>query len=231
MNKLDSFIRSNLILLVITTIMMLFGLWMVFVYAPRERVMGEIQRIFYFHVASAWLAMFAFLVVFIFSIMFLWKGELRYDRIAVASAEIGVVFTTIVLVTGSLWARPIWNTWWTWDPRLTSALILWIMYLTYLILRGNLPESQKKLQFSAVYAIVAFLDVPIVFFSIRWWRTIHPVVISSKGMNLAPEMIVTMAVSCVAFTFLYFLLLRFKLRIINLEDELNTIKRRLLERE
>ena len=231
MNKLDSFIRSNLILLVITTIMMVFGLWMVFVYAPRERVMGEIQRIFYFHVASAWLAMFAFLVVFIFSIMFLWKGELRYDRIAVASAEIGVVFTTIVLVTGSLWARPIWNTWWTWDPRLTSALILWIMYLTYLILRGNLPESQKKLQFSAVYAIVAFLDVPIVFFSIRWWRTIHPVVISSKGMNLAPEMIVTMAVSCVAFTFLYFLLLRFKLRIINLEDELNTIKRRLLERE
>lgn len=215
----------------ITLAGLLGSLYMVFLYAPREAVMGEVQRIFYFHVASAWLAMFAFMVVFGGSIMYLWKGELKYDRLAAASAEIGVLFTTIVLITGPIWAKPIWNTWWTWEPRLTSSLVLWIMYLAYLILRGNLPESRKKLQLASVYAIVAFLDVPIVFFSIRWWRTIHPVVISTRGMNLEPEMVQTLIASCLAFTCLYFLLLRFRLRLSALEEGIRTLKRHSLERE
>jgi heme exporter protein C len=229
--EMDRFVRHNLLLLVAAGILLVAALGMVFLYAPQERVMGEVQRIFYFHVASAWLAMLAFLVVFIGSVLYLWKGDRRYDRWAATSAEIGVLFTTIVLLTGPLWARPVWNTWWTWDPRLTSSLILWIMYVAYLVLRGALPESRKKYQFSAVYGLVAFLDVPIVFFSIRWWRSMHPVVITGKGMNLEPEMVQTLVVSCIAFTLLYFLLLRFRLMVERLGDELQALQRSLLEME
>ena len=228
---LERFVRANRWLLAATGALMLTALGMAFLYAPREQVMGEIQRIFYFHVASAWLAMMAFLVVFVGSLLYLWKGDRRFDRWAAASAEIGVLFTTIVLVTGPLWARPVWNTWWTWDARLTSSLVLWIMYIAYLVLRGALPESRKKYQFSAVYGLVAFVDVPIVFFSIRWWRSMHPVVITGKGMNLEPEMIHTLALSCVAFTLLYFLLLRLRLMVERLRDEVQSLQRTLLELE
>ena len=228
----DLAIKINIALALVTLVGMIVALYMVFEYAPTEVTMGEVQRIFYFHVASAWLAMIAFVVVFAGSIMFLWKGHLKYDRLAAASAEIGVLFTTIVLVTGPIWARPIWNAWWTWDPRLTSSLVLWIMYLAYLLLRSNLPESRKKLQFSAVYAIVAFLDVPIVFFSIRWWRTQHPsALISTRGINLEPEMLMTLLVSCLAFTLLYVLLLRFRLMIDTIAEGVDTLKRIMMERE
>lgn len=228
---LERFVRANRWLLAATGAFMLAALGMAFLYAPREQVMGEIQRIFYFHAASAWLAMMAFLVVFVGSLLYLWKGDRRFDRWAAASAEIGVLFTTIVLVTGPLWARPVWNTWWTWDARLTSSLVLWIMYIAYLVLRGALPESRKKYQFSAVYGLVAFVDVPIVFFSIRWWRSMHPVVITGRGMNLEPEMIHTLALSCVAFTLLYFLLLRLRLMVERLQDEVQSLQRTLLELE
>ena len=207
------------------------ALYMVFLYAPREREMGEVQRIFYFHVASAWLAMVAFAVVFAGSILYLWRGRLRFDRWAAAAAEIGVLFTTIVLVTGPLWARPVWNTWWTWDPRLTSSPILWLMYLVYLVLRGSLPESPRMRQFSAVYAVVAFADIPIVFFSIRWWRSMHPVVVSGQGMNLEPEMVHTLIASCVAFTLLFALLFRMRLGIEWARLEAQRLRRILLERE
>ncbi len=228
---LDRFCRANRWLLAATGLLMLAALGMVFLYAPQEKTMGEVQRIFYFHAASAWLAMMAFLVVFAGSLLYLWKGDRRYDRWAGASAEIGVLFTTIVLVTGPLWARPVWNTWWTWDARLTSSLVLWIMYIAYLVLRGALPESRKKYQFSAVYGLVAFVDVPIVFFSIRWWRSMHPVVITGKGMNLEPEMIHTLALSCLAFTLLYFLLLRLRLTVERVRDEIQELQRDLLEME
>lgn len=225
------FLMSQRVLLGATAALLVTGLAMVFLYAPQEREMGEVQRIFYFHVASAWLAMLAFLVVFAGSLLYLWKGDRRFDRWAAASAEIGVLFTTIVLVTGPLWARPVWNTWWTWDPRLTSSLVLWIMYIAYLVLRGALPESRKKYQFSAVYGLVAFVDVPIVFFSIRWWRSMHPLVISGQGMSLEPEMVHTLILSCLAFTLLYVLLLRLRLGVERLRDGLHDLQRNLLEME
>jgi heme exporter protein C len=228
---LDRFCRTNLWLLAATGATLLAALGMAFLYAPQEKVMGEVQRIFYFHAASAWLAMIAFLVVFVGSLLYLWKGDRRFDRWAAASAEIGVLFTTIVLVTGPLWARPVWNTWWTWDARLTSSLVLWIMYIAYLVLRGALPESRKKYQFSAVYGLVAFVDVPIVFFSIRWWRSMHPVVITGRGMNLEPEMVQALLVSCLAFTLLYFLLLRLRLAVERVRDEIQELQRNLLEME
>jgi len=212
---------------VMTLLSLVAALYMAFIYAPRERIMGEVQRIFYFHVASAWLGMIAFLVVFICSILYLWKGRLVFDRIAACSGEIGVVFTTIVLTTGPIWAKQAWGVWWTWDPRLTSALVMWVMYVAYLVLRASLPESRKKLQFAAVYAIVAFLDVPIVFFSIRWWRRgMHP-----SDMVIDPQMIQALIVACIAFTLLYFLLLRVRLDVQRQQDRLDHIRRTILERE
>ena len=226
-DPLDAWARRNRILAGGTVVAMTFALYMAFIFAPREKVMGEVQRIFYFHVASAWLGMIAFLVVFVCSILYLWKNKTIFDRIAAASAEIGTAFTTIVLITGPIWGKAAWGAWWTWDPRLTSALVMWILYLAYLVLRGSLPEGRKKLQFSAVYAIVAFLDVPIVFFSIRWWqRGMHP-----SRMDYNPDMIITLLAACLAFSMLYVLLLNMRLKIELIQDDIHHLKRILLEKE
>ncbi len=208
---------------ILTFFLLIISLYMVFLYAPEEKVMGEIQRIFYFHVASAWLSLFAYTVTFISSILYLIKKKRKFDIISQSSAEIGVFFTTFVLISGPLWARPIWNTWWTWDPRLTSSLALWLMFMAYLILRANIPDSPKKFQVASVYAIIAYLDVPIVFFSIRWWRTIHPVVITKKHINLDPQMLQTLIVSTITFTLLYIILLREDLKIKNLNLKLEKL--------
>jgi len=131
------------------------------------------------------------------------------------------------LITGPIWAKAAWGVWWTWDPRLTSLMVLWILYLAYLVLRSSMPESRKKLQFSAVFAVVAFLDVPIVYFSIRWWRRgMHP-----SDMQIDPRMIIALLASCLAFTLLYVLLLSFRVRLATAGDELDQIQRTFLERE
>ena len=184
------------------------ALYAAFLYAPTERVMGDVQRIFYFHVGSAWNAFLAFFVVFLASIAYLKTGRIKWDQLAVASTEVGVVFTTITLVTGSIWAKPIWFTWWPWgDPRVTTTLVLWLMYVSYLILRSSLPEGDQKYKFCAVLGIVGFINVPIVWMSIRWWRTHHPVVITSSGMNLEARMVHALFISVFAFAALYAALL------------------------
>lgn len=205
--------------------------FMALVYAPTEAVMGDVQRIFYFHVASAWLAMTAFAVAAAASLALLLRQRPRLDHLALASIEIGLLFTTVVLVTGPLWARPVWGAWWTWDPRLTASLILWVMFLAYLALRAALPEGRRRLQICAVYAIVAFLDVPVVFFSIRWWRSMHPQVISGRGLGLEPEMRWTLLVSCLAFSLLYLALLRSRLRLAAAEETLTAIRRRRIDED
>jgi heme exporter protein C len=192
---------------------MLAALYGAFVFAPREREMGEVQRIFYFHLSAAWLCMLAFFVLFVFSIVYLATGNRKYDVWAASSAEIGVIFATLVLITGPLWAKPVWNTWWTWDPRLTTFLILWLIYVAYLLLRANMAESDKKYKISAVFGILGFIDVPIVFMSIRWWRTIHPLVIESPvKMNLDPNMQIALWVALAAFTLLYAVMLDLRIR-------------------
>ena len=179
------------------------ALYAAFLYAPTEREMGDVQRIFYFHMGTAWNAFLAFFAVFVAGIVYLITREAKWDRLAAACAEVGMVFTTIVMVTGSIWAKPIWNTWWALgDPRLMTTMVLWLMYAAYFILRSSLPEGDKKYKFSAVFGIIAFLDVPIVWMSIRWWRTIHPVVITSSGAELATEMIHALMVSLIAMTVL-----------------------------
>jgi heme exporter protein C len=184
------------------------ALYAAFLYAPTEKYMGDVQRIFYFHVGSAWNAFLAFFVVFLASIAYLRTRRAKWDQLAAASTEVGVVFTTITLVTGSLWAKPIWFTWWPWgDPRVTTTLVLWLMYVAYLILRSSLPEGDQKYKFCAVLGIVGFINVPIVWMSIRWWRTHHPVVITSSGMNLEARMVHTLLISVFAFAALYATLL------------------------
>lgn len=184
------------------------ALYAAFLYAPTEKEMGEVQRIFYFHVGAAWTAFLAFFVVFVAGILYLATRKLLWDHLAAASAEIGVVLTSIVLVMGSLWARPIWNTWWPWgDPRVMTTFVLWLTYVAYLILRSSIPESEKRYRFCAVFGILGFLNVPIVWMSIRWWRTIHPVVIKPGEVALDPQMWEALWVAFAAVVVLYLTLL------------------------
>ncbi len=162
------------------------ALILVLVFTPVEQSMGLVQKVFYFHVASTWMGMLGFLVSTIASIAFLRTRDLKWDAAAVAGIEIGMVFVFLGIVTGSIWARPIWNTWWTWDPRLTTTLIMELIYAAYFVLRGSLEEETQRARLAAVYAIAGFVTVPLTFLSIRIFRSIHPVVIgagaSSTGM-------------------------------------------------
>jgi len=163
--------------------------------APTEATMGDIQRIFYYHLPSAWLTFLFFLISFVASIVYLASRRnhplraLASDALALASAEMGVVFCTVVLITGPLWARPVWGIWWTWDERLTSTLVLWLIYCSYLLLRKMTVGPQMQ-TLAAVLAIFGYLDVPMVYFSTRWWRTQHPspVIGGGPGSGLDPQM-------------------------------------------
>jgi heme exporter protein C len=180
-------------------LLIVLALWAAFLYAPTEREMGEVQRIFYFHVGAAFSAFAAFFVVFVAGIAYLWTRRVVWDQLAAASVEVGIVFTTIVLTTGPIWAKPIWNTWFPWgDPRVMTTLVLWLIYVAYLILRSSLPEGDRKYKFCAVFGIIGFIDVPIVWMSVRWWRTIHPVVITSEGANLEPRMLHALLIAVAA---------------------------------
>ena len=158
----------------ITGVMMLVDLYLIFMVAPTDSVLGHVQRVFYFHVPIAIMSFLAFFVVFIGSLMYLIKRTPKWDAIAHASAEVGVVFVTLALITGIIWARPIWNTWWTWEPRLTTTLILWLIYVAYLMVRSYAPSQSKGAIYAAVVGIIGFIDVPIVYYSVVWWRSIHP---------------------------------------------------------
>lgn len=161
-----------------------------FYLAPNERTMGLIQRIFYLHVSSAWTAFVAFLIVFIANLAYLVSRKPKWDWLGVSGAEVGVAFCSIVLVTGPIWARPVWGIWWTWDVRLTSTFVLWLLYVAYLLLRTLVEDPERRAVTSAVFGIFAFLDVPLVYMSIRWWRTQHPqpVIGGGEGSGLDPRM-------------------------------------------
>jgi heme exporter protein C len=152
--------------------------------APTERTMGLIQRIFYFHVPSAWTGFVAFFLVLVSSTAYLFRRRPQWDWLAVSAAEVGVAFFTVVLVTGPLWAKPVWGIWWTWDARLTSTFVLWVLYVSYLLLRTLVGDPERRATVSAVFGIFAFLDVPLVYFSIWFWRTQHPQpVIGGGGLD------------------------------------------------
>ena len=199
------------------------ALYLVFIYVPTEETMGVVQRIFYFHVPVAWVAFLAFFIVFLGSTLYLWKRENKWDVIASSSAEVGVVFTTLTLITGSIWAKPIWGVWWTWEPRLTTALVLWLIYVAYLIVRSFATDEQRGARFAAVVGIVGFIDVPIVALAITLWRTQHPGPLIFEG-GLAPPMLLTLLVCLAAFTALYSLLLFQRISMKNDEIEIKRLK-------
>ncbi|MFC4800742.1 cytochrome c biogenesis protein [Neobacillus sp. GCM10023253] len=195
-----------------TIISMFTALYFIFIFADEEKTMRAAQKIFYYHVSSAWLAFLAFFVTFVFSILFLIKRKRIYDTYAYVSAEIGVVFTIIVLTTGPIWARSAWNTWWVWEPRLITTLILFFIYIAYIMIRQMDGVWDKKARLAAVFGIIGFADVPIVFFAIRWWQTkFHPIVFgdgpSQKGGGIEDTMLVALLVTITAFTILYSYLL------------------------
>jgi heme exporter protein C len=188
-----------------------------------ESMGGQLQRIFYFHVPSAWVAYLAFAVVFIASIAYLRTGARRWDLLAHSSAEVGVVFCSLVLITGPIWARPVWGTWWEWDARLTSTLVLWLTYVGYLFLRSLATDPARSGRFAAVAGIVGFVNVPIVHFSVRWWRTLHPSgptpADPTRGSGLEAPELLAFFTALVAFTLLFVYLLALRVRLGRIEDE------------
>jgi heme exporter protein C len=196
--------------------------------------MGHVQRIFYVHVTLAWLSYLAFFVVFVCSIVYLWRRDERWDAVARASAEIGVVFTTLFMLSGALWGRPVWGTWWTWDARLTTTAILWFIYVAYLMLRAYVPDVPRAARYAAVLGIVGFLDVPIIHMSVVWWRTLHPepTIARLDGADYAPpEMRLTLALAGLAFGLLYLALLVLRVQLERLKDDLRYLEQGLSLRE
>ncbi len=179
--------------------------WMVFFWVPTEASMGIIQRVFYIHVPAAWVAFFAFGIVALCSAVYLWLGDDKLDRAAVAAAEGGMVFTTVVLVTGPLWGKIAWGTFWTWEPRLTLTLLLWFIYLGYFMVRSSTDNPERGKRFAAVVGIVGALDIPLIHLSVIWFRSLHPepVVLKPEGPSLDPDMLLTLGVGFGSFTLLF----------------------------
>lgn len=193
-------------------------------YAPTERTMGDVQRIFYFHVPSAWVAFLAFFVVCAASILFLWKRERKWDIVALSSAELGVLFASLVLVTGPLWARCVWGVWWVWDARLTATLVLWLIYAGYLMLRAYVEDGERRARLAAVLGIVGAADIPFVVLSVQWWRTQHPSLILTQRGGLEPQMLQTLVLALLAFSLLYVYLLLHRIRLEVARDHLEALR-------
>jgi len=211
-----------------TLAMMLVSIFMVFEWVPTEEDQGIVQRIFYFHVPCAWVAFAAFGIVAIAGAFYLWLKDQIWDDLGYAAAEIGMVFCTLVLITGSLWAKPIWGTWWTWDSRLTTTFILWLLYGAYLMLRAMADDTPEVARFGAVIGIVAALDVPVVILSVRLWRTIHPAVLITRSGEHGledPRMVITLLTALAAFTALFGWLLMLRFQQLRSRSRLMTIRR------
>ena len=193
--------------------------------------MGHMQRFFYFHVSTAWVGFFAFFVTFLAGILYLSRSDLHWDDVAASSQEIGFTFISMTIVTGSIWAKPVWNVWWTWEPRLTTSAILWLIYIAYLALRLSVDDPARRARFSAVYGVAGFVSVPITFMAIRWWRTIHPVIFESEGFALSERMLKTLLMSLGAFTLLYFSLLRHRLELARLARKAHDLRERIDRRK
>lgn len=191
--------RAFPILAILTAGLLSYGLYGALVQAPTEQTMGDVQRIFYYHVPSAWTAFCLFFVNLVASIVYLIWRHPKADALALASAEVGVVFCTVVLVTGPIWARPVWGIWWTWDLRLTLTLVLWLIYVSYLMLRRFSTSGQTPVM-AAVLAVLGALDVPLVYFSIWFFRTQHPQPVVGGGGSIDPRMLHVLLMNWLAFS-------------------------------
>ena len=191
--------RAFPILAVLTGVLLSYAMYQALVVAPTEQTMGDVQRIFYYHVPSAWTAFILFAINFVASIVYLTRRNAKADMLALVTAEVGVVFCTVNLVTGPIWARPVWGIWWTWDLRLTLTLVLWLIYVSYIVLRRFSSSGQTPL-LAAVLAVFGALDVPLVYFSIWFFRTQHPQPVIGGGGSLDPRMWHALLINWLAFS-------------------------------
>ncbi|MEM8862577.1 MAG: cytochrome c biogenesis protein CcsA [Chloroflexota bacterium] len=218
---------------------------MIFFYAPTEKTMGYVQRIFYFHVGTAWVASITFFVALLAGVFYLWKRWENADLVSLASVEIGVAFVTMTIVSGSVWGKPAWNTWWIWSPRLTSITILWLVYIAFFILRSVIDNEETKRRFSAVYVIAGFVTVITTYSSIRILRDIHPVMFgssleSAQGMEQGLQefagldslrMVVTLNVAIVSFSLLYVAWMANRIKFEKMRLKLNEVRMQILASE
>ena len=218
---------------VLSIIVLAIATYLALVFAPTERVMGEVQRVFYFHIGTAWTALLGFILAAVFSVIYLVTKDLKWDRLQVAAIEVSLVFFLITIVLGSIWARPAWNTWWTWDPRLTTAAITELIYVAYFMLRQGIDDPDKRARFGAVYALVGGLSAPITFFAIRLFRTIHPVVIGGTnpeadgGFSMTADMRVAFFFALFAFTIIFIDLFWNRIRLGDLQEKVEQLKLRM----
>jgi heme exporter protein C len=222
--------RALQLLNILSALLLAAAAIMVFTYAPTEKVMGEVQKVFYFHVATAWVGMLGFIVAAVVSIIYLRTKDLKWDAIGLAAVEISLVFFFVAIFLGSIWARPAWGTWWTWEPRLTTAAILEMVYLAYLLLRQGLEDPERRARFGAVYTILGGLSVPLTFISIRIFRTIHPVIIGTGGsekMNMEPAMLTTMFFSIFVFSIIFVTLFWHRIRLGQYAEKIEHLKLKL----
>ncbi len=219
----SSKINLRLLLHLTTFFVMLYVLYLIFLSVPTDKNLGISQRIFYFHVPLAWSGFLCFFIVLIGSIGYLWKKSSPWDHLAHSAAEIGVLFITLMLMSGVLWAKPVWGVWWTWDPRLTTSLILWLIYVAYLMLRSYSSTRQQGAKYAALLGIAGFIDVPIVYLSIYWWRTVHPqpLVGPATSGGLDPSMQTALMISSLAFSLVLVSLLVERMSLFTNQDSLD----------
>jgi heme exporter protein C len=203
--------------------------YLALVFAPTEAVMGQVQRVFYFHIGTAWVGLLGFVIAAVAGIAYLITKNTRWDRFEVAAVEVSTVFFFITIVLGSIWARPAWNTWWTWDPRLTTAAITELIYIAYFMLRQGIEDPEKRARFGAVYTLLGGISAPITFMVIRLFRTIHPVIIGSANanqekMSMTGDMKVAFFFGLFAFTVIFIDLIWHRIRLGSLEEKVEQLK-------
>ncbi|MGE5374990.1 MAG: cytochrome c biogenesis protein [Bacteroidota bacterium] len=218
------------ILDIVSILVLAIATYLALIFAPTELVMGNVQRVFYFHIGTAWTALIGFILAAVFSVTYLITKNLKWDRLEVASIEVSMVFFFITIVLGSIWARPVWNTWWTWDPRLTTAAVTELIYAAYFMLRQGIDDPDRRARFGAVYALIGGLSAPITFFAIRFFRTIHPVVIGGGNADaqgtfaMTGDMKVAFFFGLFAFTIIFIDLFWHRVRLGELQNKVEQMK-------
>ena len=218
------------ILDVVSVIVLAISTYLALFFAPTELVMGQVQRVFYFHIATAWVGLLGFIIAALSGIVYLVTKDMGWDRFEVAAVEVSTMFFFLTIVLGSIWARPAWNTWWTWDPRLTTAAVTELIYIAYFMLRQGIEDPEKRARFGAVYTLLGGVSAPITFMVIRLFRTIHPVVIGSQsaaaqgGFDMTSGMKVAFFFALFAFTVIFIDLIWNRIRLGALEDKVEQLK-------
>ena len=208
--------RSNIYLgfISLSSVLMVVSLYMSLIWAPTEITLGDSQRIFYIHIPLAWLGMLSVIILAVFSIAYLITRNIKWDNLAYSTAELGFILITLVLVTGMIWSKAEWTVWWTWDPKLTTTVILWFIYLAYIMLRKYGPSDLRGASYGAVLGIIGAIDVPMIYMAANWWSSAHPELnigpLSNESSSVNSEMMMTLLVSLIAYTMLYIIILNEK---------------------